>query len=103
MSQSTPPDGAAPPFPGARFPLGRLLITPAAQSALSGADVLSALLRHARGDWGELGEDDRLENELSLEKGFRLLSSYRGSGGVKFWIITEADRSATTVLLPEDY
>ena len=60
------------------------------------------LKRHARGDWGDLCPEDRKENELSLKEGFRLLSVY-GTGERRFWIITEADRSVTTVLLPEDY
>ena len=59
--------------------------------------------RHQAGDWGDVSEHDRQENELSLKQGFRLLSVYRAASGVKFWIITEADRSATTVLLPQDY
>jgi hypothetical protein len=67
------------------------------------ADIQSALSRHANGDWGDVDETDRKENELSLEKGFRLLSVYKDRNDAKFWIITEADRSATTVLLPEDY
>jgi hypothetical protein len=61
------------------------------------------LQRHQAGDWGDVDEHDRQENELSLKNGFRLLSVYHAANGVKFWIITEADRSATTVLLPEDY
>ncbi len=86
-----------------RFPLGRVLITPNAMESLHHDDVLTALGRHQRGDWGELGKEDKRENELSLERGFRLLSAYTDRSNVKFWIITEADRSATTVLLPEDY
>ena len=65
--------------------------------------IQTALKRHLRGDWGDLDKDDKTENELSLEKGFRLLSAYKGANGTKFWIITEADRSYTTVLLPSDY
>lgn len=91
------------PASRARFPLGQLVITPNALSRLSHDDVLAALARHAAGDWGEVCEEDRRENELSLERGFRLLSVYRSVAGVKFWIITEADRSVTTALLPEDY
>jgi hypothetical protein len=70
---------------------------------LDANDVYAALRRHARGDWGEVCAEDKAENELSLKEGFRLLSSYSDRNGTKFWIITEADRSATTVLLPEDY
>ena len=61
------------------------------------------LKRHVTGDWGELDEEDRRENELSVVQGFRLLSAYTISNGIKLWIITEADRSATTLLLPSEY
>jgi hypothetical protein len=60
-------------------------------------------VRHVSGDWGDLNESDRQENELSVREGFRILSAYRMSDGTRFWIITEADRSVTTVLLPEEY
>ena len=85
------------------FELGRLFITPTAQVAVDQTDVFEAIQRHALGDWGDLCEEDRQENEFSLKQGFRLLSAYSGRNGTKFWIITEADRSSTTVLLPEDY
>ncbi len=87
----------------AKFPLGQLVATPAAFGALTQADIQTALARHFRGDWGNLGEEDKTENELSLTNGFRLISAYEGANGTKFWIITEADRSYTTVLLPSDY
>lgn len=61
------------------------------------------LSRHVRGDWGDLPKEDKDENLLSVEKGFRLLSSYRTTAGDKLWVITEADRSHTTLLLPEEY
>ena len=64
---------------------------------------MAYLVRHIAGDWGDVGEHDRRENELSLVRGFRLLSAYTLNSGTKIWIITEADRSATTVLLPEEY
>jgi hypothetical protein len=86
-----------------KFPLGQTVITPNARDHLHPEDTLAALTRHASGDWGEICETDREENELSLVQGFRLLSAYRDRTGRKFWIITEADRSATTILLPEDY
>jgi hypothetical protein len=86
----------------AKFPLGQIVITANANAQLDSQAVNEALIRHAAGDWGEVCEDDRQENELSLKEGFRLLSVYR-SGQTKFWIITEADRSVTTVLMPEDY
>ena len=86
-----------------KFPLGRLVATPNAINALTHDDTLNALNRHRSGDWGEVDEEDRLANEPALSEGSRLLSVYHSANGVKFWIITEADRSATTVLLPEDY
>ncbi len=86
-----------------RFPLGHIVITPTAMEKVEARDAAAALCRHARGDWGELCQEDIQENELSLKEGFRLLSAYKDRHGVKFWIITEADRSATTILLPEDY
>jgi len=88
------------------FPLGQIVATPGALAALgkAGQTPLEFLTRHVRGDWGELCEEDRKENQLSLEHGFRLLSSYRiSSGDTKVWVITEADRSVTTLLLPEEY
>ena len=87
----------------APFPLGSLYITPGAQEKLSNEDTLAALSRHARGDWGDVGDEDWQENELCLKEGSRLLSVYETANGVKFWIITEADRSATTILLPDEY
>ncbi|MCC6763349.1 MAG: hypothetical protein IT293_01690 [Deltaproteobacteria bacterium] len=86
-----------------KFELGRTLSTPGALAALTPGDILSALRRHAVGDWGDCGPEDWEENELSLREGFRLFSVYHSAAGVKFWVITEADRSATTVLLPDEY
>ena len=86
-----------------RFNLGQIVATPNALSRLTHEDVLRALARHVAGDWGDVCPEDWKENELSLRERFRLLSVYRSSSGEKFWIITEADRSATTVLMPEDY
>jgi hypothetical protein len=65
--------------------------------------VNESLQRHVSGDWGDLDKEDKQENELSLKEGYRLLSAYRGRGLPKIWIITEADRSATTILFPDDY
>ena len=89
----------------ARFSPGQLVATPGALVAFeaSGEDPLTFLQRHLAGDWGELDDDDVRENELSLQHNWRILSCYRLSTGVKFWIITEADRSATTFLLPSEY
>ena len=85
------------------FPLGQTVITRNAQSQLNPEDVFVSLRRHAARDWGDVCLADRAENELSLKEGFRLLSSYTDRNGTKFWVITEGDRSVTTVLLPEDY
>ena len=92
------------------FSLGRVTMTTNLQGRLQEADSehweeeLKALVdRHVSGDWGDLGEEDKQENDLSVKRGFRILSAYTTSAGVKLWIITEADRSYTTCLLPEDY
>ena len=85
-----------------RFPLGEVVITANAGLRLSTEEVLSALRRHASGDWGDLCPEDTLANHDALNQGGRLLSAY-GQGIHRFWIITESDRSVTTVLLPEDY
>ena len=87
----------------ASFQLGNVVITPNALDQLEPADIQRGLQRHQAGDWGELGEEDRQENDNALRNGMRLLSSYRSAGGATFWIISERDRSATTVLMPDDY
>jgi hypothetical protein len=87
----------------AKFQAGRLVATPRALGALSEADIQEALRRHLAGDWGELSDQDRAENEAALQYGDRLLSAYQARDGQKFWVLTEADRSVTTVLLPEEY
>ncbi len=90
---------------GVLFSPGSIVATPGVLEAFkaSGDDPLAYLIRHLAGDWGDLDEHDRHENELSLREGFRLLSAYTMSDGTRFWIITEADRSATVFLLPEEY
>jgi hypothetical protein len=88
------------------FPLGQVVATPGALAALekAGQQPQDFLARHVHGDWGDLCDEDRNENRLSLEQGCRLLSSYRTcAGDTKVWVITEADRSVTTILLPEEY
>lgn len=87
-----------------RFVMGKPVITTAAQTALDAAGIEGVLLlaRHIHGDWGDLPVEDQTANELALLTGSRLLSSYDLPGG-KVWIITEADRSVTTILLPDDY
>jgi hypothetical protein len=88
-----------------RFQLGQIVATPCALASLeaSGEKPEKFLSRHAAGDWGDVSEADRQENEFSLAHGFRLLSSYKLRNGTKLWIITEADRSSTTLLLPDEY
>jgi hypothetical protein len=88
-----------------RFPLGRVVATPGALRALEDANQIpfEFLERHQAGDWGELCEEDKDENEFSVLNGFRILSAYRTRNDVKIWVITEADRSATTFLLPHEY
>ena len=89
----------------ARFSLGRVVATPGALKALEEANQnpLEFLERHQAGDWGELCEEDIRENEFSVLNGFRILSAYRTRNDVKIWVITEADRSVTTLLLPHEY
>jgi hypothetical protein len=84
-------------------PLGRTFITSAAKSSLSKIDIEVALMRHGRGDWGIVNDHDREVNERGLQRGGRLFSVFRSEAGDKFYVITEWDRSATTVLLPADY
>lgn len=89
-----------------RFPLGQIVFTPGALDALvriGEYSVQTYLDRHVTGDWGEVGVEDVQENELSVEKGFRILSAYRTRLGTKIWVITESDRSSTCILLPEEY
>lgn len=83
--------------------LGRTVITRPALDELNPCDVQAALTRHAAGDWGDVCPEDRAANDDAMLAGDRLLSVYHDRDGTKFWIITEWDRSATTVLLPEDY
>lgn len=94
--------GAAAPF---RFPLGRVVATPGALAALAqaGADPRRLRFRHVRGDWGDLDTEDCAANERALVIGARLLSACRLPTGDQLWIITEADRSSSCILLPEEY
>jgi hypothetical protein len=89
----------------ARFLLGRIVATPGALEALEEANQnpFEFIQRHQTGNWGELCEEDKRENEFSVRNDFRILSSYRTRNGVKIWVITEADRSVTTLLLPHEY
>ena len=87
------------------FTLGQVVATPGALAAIekSGQQPGEFLARHVRGDWGEVPPEDIKESELSLQHGFRLLSAYHTSAGDKLWVITEADRSSTCILLPKEY
>lgn len=98
-------DRSAPAPIQSRLPLGRLLATPGALEVLetSGVTIFSLVNRHARHDWGDLCDDDRRQNNMAATSGQRVLSSYLLPNKRTVWIITEWDRSATTVLLPDDY
>jgi hypothetical protein len=87
------------------FPLGQIVATPGALAALqtAGQDARELLRRHATGDWGDLSEDDRKENDFSVTRSLWILSAYQLATDERLWIITEADRSVTTLLLPSEY
>ena len=89
-------------IPVAVFRLGRIVTTPNALESLTQDDILLGIQRHQAGDWGDLTDDNRATNDRALAQGGRIVSSYQAMNGTKFWLITEADRSATTILLPED-
>jgi hypothetical protein len=88
-----------------RFSLGVIVATPAAIAQLQREDIegFPYLVRHARCDWGDMDAEDKARNDRALIEGTRLMSAYRLPSGDKIWVITEADRSATTILLPDDY
>ena len=92
-----------------KFPMGKLLMTRGVNDRVADDTefskfVLESLRRHARGDWGDLCQEDKGENEYALRQGnLRIFSAYESNGLPKIWIITEADRSATTILFPEEY
>lgn len=90
---------------GPKFPLGQLVATPGAFAALGEANqaALEFLRRHIVGDWGDLDAEDKASNDWSVRNGARILSAYTLSSGVRIWIITEADRSSTCILLPKEY
>ena len=88
--------------------MGRLLMTRGVNDLVAEDEafakfVMNSLTRHCRGDWGNLTDEDKQENELSLKAGYRLLSTYESEGLPTIWIITEADRSTTTILFPDEY
>jgi hypothetical protein len=85
------------------FPLGSIVITPGAVATLDQASVKLAIAKHAAGDWGILGADDRRRNDETVLNGGTLASIYQDSRGKKFYVLTESDRTRTSVLLPEEY
>ena len=91
------------PSGSVKVPLGRIVATPVALGTVSQPDIVAALRRHAVGDWGDVTPDDWVANDDALRSGERLLSVYQSATGTTFWVLTEADRSVTTVLLPDDY
>jgi hypothetical protein len=90
-------------IPIAVFRLGRIVSTPNALASLTEEDIRTGIKRHQAGDWGKLTDEDWQANDRAVVAGTRIVSAYNARNGTKFWIITEADRSTTTVLLPEDY
>ncbi|WP_009962631.1 hypothetical protein [Verrucomicrobium spinosum] len=86
-----------------KFEMGGLSLTPGALNLLDPEEVLNSLNRHQRGDWGDCDHEDAQANDLALVEGTRVFSVYHDRRDQKFWIITEADRSMTTVILPEEY
>jgi hypothetical protein len=90
-------------LPSRQFDPGSVVMTPHALAQLQKPCVLAALHRHMTGDWGDCCSDDAQANDQALIHGSRLFSVYHDESGVKFWIITEADRSSTCILLPEEY
>lgn len=90
-------------IPNPKFSLGALVITAGALDVLDESSVAACVARHASGDWGALCDEDRRENERALLCGSRLFSVYRDAAGRKFYVVSEANRAVTTVLLPEDY
>jgi hypothetical protein len=87
------------------FDLGQLVATSGALAALekSGQSPMDFVSRHVMGDWGDIPDEDRKENQFSLEQGFRLMSSYRTTANDVVWVITEGSKSHTTLLLPDEY
>jgi hypothetical protein len=97
-------------MPDQLFPLGRIMMTTNLQGKLQETnpegweeELQGLITRHASGDWGDIAEEDQRENELAVRQGFRIFSAYTTSSGIRVWVITEADRSVTTALAPEDY
>jgi len=87
----------------AKFQLGIISSTPGVIRSVNSEDAYECLCRHESGDWGDIGEEERFENDMALVADDRILSVYRDRNGVEFWIVTEWDRFATTVVLPSEY
>lgn len=89
----------------ALFPLGQVVATPAALEALGslGVSPIDLIRRHVSGDWSDMDKEDQRSNRQAIQNGLRIFSAYNLSGNVRIWIITEADRSSTTILLPSEY
>ena len=85
------------------LPMGRILVTEAANSRIPPEEMLMAILKHGRGEWGDISDEDRAANSVALNRSLRVVSQCRASNGTRFWIITEHDRSHTTILLPNEY
>jgi hypothetical protein len=86
-----------------KFSIGFAGVTPGVLGKVLPSEIAASLIRHESGDWGDVPREDALANERALLEGERIVSAYESSCGVRFWVITEADRSSTTVLLPEEY
>jgi hypothetical protein len=99
MNNSTTGGNSTPP----KFSLGQIVATPNALNQIPQDEILTSISRHVRGDWGTLDAEDRQSNERALKGEGRLFSAYLSTQNIKFWIITECDRSVTTILLPQDY
>jgi hypothetical protein len=87
----------------AKFTLGRLVATQSGLERIGEEDRFTALRRHLSGDWGDVDENDKAANDAALIENTRLVSVYRTETGIKFYVITEGDRSSTSILLPEEY
>jgi hypothetical protein len=106
MVERKPEQSGENSLPTPRFPLGQTVATPGAIEALeqAGQEAIDLLVRHQSGDWGDLeDEEDKQENEFSVDKHLRIVSAYILESGVKVYVITEADRSATTILRADEY
>ena len=100
---AVPEEIVLPAVPRRTFALGQIVITSNARAILPPDDVSAAIIRHSRCDWGEVCAEDGEVNERGVRDLGMILSAYRSTTGVKFWVITDPGHEVTTVLLPEDY